>query len=990
MVEGMLPITHRRRAVLSVKVFPERLRQIVAVVCVFLLIQILWTPLQGRPAGKQMQLMQKATPLQPRTVTSTLAFSITGATEATFSLTIGSPGKIRVTATWSGTAGSLALILNGPGQTQYYARQDGSSPLSLEFNPTQELLNKGSDWKISIVSFKSDVSAQGNVVFRLPSGSSVKQLSGQVEAAGRQAANAVAEAKPSATSKTATAEGTQTASARETTARPKPSLKDLLSKAREEKKPAETKPAEPAPGPTEDLSQLQKEIEAGIQRITRETPLGGVVVPLFFKYLEEAADNPRLVREFFRNSAHRTTQNEADLTLLMQRPARAYRQIPRDFKARYLHPALVDLKKGDRVNLKQLGPEMVQKLNPNLERQVKQIIRESFSGRYLLTEEQVLAGQKMAPLAGMQKISTRQKVVRSQTQVSRPAAQAISAPIQQLSARPTEIELGNLRQALQQVGAQIPDTLTRGSLVHGVLKAAGAEASLRQIEGRKFETDYFRYLVTLDWFRCLDKNERSNDEPYFGVLTTLPQFDPGDTNYFRFLKDGCLNRVDSYVTRTYGGVKKNTDHGIKGDDRIVFDYLNFNSPVSFTIDLWEEDYSKGAMSDAFRNMAVDIMLKIKNDIKAAVLSQIQAYIADAVLSSSGVSSSGAMQLLDQIFTGNLSLADFQRMLFNLYSGRAFDASWYLIYFLFSGGDLMQTLAMIGGGSTVVGAVLLGLAIVGPAFSDMVSAFSSGDVNTGLVNLFKIITVVPLLVDFFGTIIRSLINLFNMIMALIDPDDHLGQKTITIQQTSASWRNDAAEGAWQSRDFVGMPVNQADAYFARRGYGPTRLNNSLIENNLFWVPCFTIKGGDAEYIVYYEVFREKAGGRTTFGFYFPDQPRYNAKNFRYQSKSSAGAWWQNILRVSVMSLNTEEMPLVFITDKKTGRTYTSLDSGNVFEFEVSQGAEYDIWVMKLSGGEMAGYLSIYEGPTIEVKCPEARISNGGGAGQPPGSRRTQLK
>ena len=985
MLEEKLPFADRQRAVLSVKVFPERLRQITALISVLLLIQILWTPLQGRPSEKQIRLLNQATPVEQKSVNSTLAFSIAGANEAEFSLVVGAPGRIRVTVTWSGTASSLALILNGPGQTQYYARRDGGSPLNLEFDLTQELLNRGSSWKISLVSFKSDVSAQGSIIFQLPSGSSVRQLSGQVVVAGQQAAAAATETKPAATSKTAAAEGTQTATAKTGKVSPKPSLKDLLSKSKAEKK--EVQPVEPQ----EDLAPLQKKIEAGIQRITRESPLGAMVVPLFFKYLEETADNPRLVRDVFRNSVHRTSQNEADLTRLLQRPARAYRQIPREFKARYLHPALVDLKKGDRVNLKQLGPELVQKLNPDLERRVKQIVRESFSGRYMLTAEQVSAGQKLTPVAGMRRVSGQQRTVRSQTQAGRPAAQVVSTMTPQLSARPTETELSNLKQALQQAGVQIPEGLTRGSLVHDVLKVAESGDSLRQIDGRKFETDYYRYLITLDWFRCLDKNEKSNDEPYFGVLTTLPQFDPGDTNYFKFLKDGCLNRVDSYVTRTYGGVKKNTDHGIKGEDRIVFDYLTFNSPVSFTIDLWEEDYSKGAVSDGLRNAAVDIMLKIKNDIKAAVLSQIQAYIADAILSSSGISSSGALQLLDQIFTGSLSLADFQKMLFNLYSGRAFDASWYLIYFLFSGGDLMQTLAMIGGGSTVVGAVLLGLAIVGPAFSDMVNAFSSGDVNTGLVNLFKIITVVPLLVDFFGSIIRSLIDLFNMIMALIDPDDHLGQKTVVIQQTTANWHSDAKDGDWSSRNLGGgMPVSEADTYFARRGYGPTRSNNSFIENNIFWIPSFTIKGGDAEYVVYYEVFREKAGGRSTFGFYFPEAPALNAKKLIYQSKSSTGAWWRNVLKVSVMSLNTQETPLVTVTDKKSGRTYSNFEFGNSFEIEENPGAEYEIWVMKLSGGEMAGYLSIYEGPEIEAKCPEPRINNGPGAGQPPGARRTQLK
>jgi hypothetical protein len=47
-------------------------------------------------------------------------------------------------------------------------------------------------------------------------------------------------------------------------------------------------------------------------------------------------------------------------------------------------------------------------------------------------------------------------------------------------------------------------------------------------------------------------------------------------------------------------------------------------------------------------------------------------------------------------------------------------------------------------------------------------------------------------------------------------------------------------------------------------------------------------------------------------------------------------------------------------------------------------------MKLSSGEMAGYVSIYEGPEIEVHCEEAKVSGGTGAGTPPSSRRTQQK
>jgi len=98
----------------------------------------------------------------------------------------------------------------------------------------------------------------------------------------------------------------------------------------------------------------------------------------------------------------------------------------------------------------------------------------------------------------------------------------------------------------------------------------------------------------------------------------------------------------------------------------------------------------------------------------------------------------------------------------------------------------------------------------------------------------------------------------------------------------------------------------------------------------------------------------------------------------------------VLRLSVLSLNTQETPLIFITDKKAGKTYTNADLGNSFELEEKPGADYEIWVMKLSAGEMAGYVSIYEGPQVEVVCPKSKAGNGPGAGTPPGYRRTQVK
>jgi len=982
--EKRLPIGSEQPAI-SVNSLPERLRQITAVICVLLFIQVIYLPLQARPAGRQLQSLKKFTQLSARTASATRDFSLSNGGEAKFDLTISAPGRIQVTAAWTGTASSLALMLNGPGQTQYYARRDGSSPLSLDFEMTQELLNKGSGWKLSLVSFQSGVTAQGKIDFKLPPGSSVNQLSGEASTSAQNKTAAVStstQAQPKAVAGTAAPGKTEAVSTDKIKPSLKPKLKDLFASAKKEEVSAVEI--------QEDVSELRKSLQDQIQKITQTSNLGGIVVPLFFKYLEETADNQRLVREFYRSSEHRRAQTEEEFARGLKRAVKAYREIPSDFKARYLNPRYADLKKGDRVELKQLGNEVVRLVNPGLESQVKQIVRESFSGKYQLTQEQVLALQNRGSNISLRSTAAQTRQAKAQVQLNRQALASASSLMARMPVSPSQTELNELRSALQQAGVEISDKLTSGSLVHQVLGLASPGNALAQIEGRTYVTDYYRYKLTLDWFNCLDKNERSDDEPYFGIIATLPQFDPNDTAYFKFLKDGCLNRTGAYVTRTYGGVEKNGSYGLKGNDRIMFDYPIFNSSASFTIQLWEEDYSKGSVADGLRNAAMSIMKNIQSDLKAAVISQIQSYIAEAILSAGGVSSSGALQILDQIFTGNLSFANFQSMLFNLYSGRAFDVSWYLIYFLFSGGDFIQTLAMIGGGSTVAGAVILGLAIVGPAFSDMIKGFYSGDVEKGLVNLFKIITVIPLLVDFFEKIITSLIDIFRFLMAIVDPDDYLGEATVVIEQTSANWHNDAREGAWQSgRLMGGVPVNQADSSFAQKGYGPTRDNSSFVENNIFWVPGFTIKGGDAEYNVYYEVKREVAGGRTTLGFYFPSNPAYNLKKLTYRSKSSPEAWWTNILRFTVMSVNTEETPLLFVTDRRTGKTYLGAELGNPFEIEAIPGAEYDLWLVKLSEGEMAGYVSIYEGPKVNIECAPRAQAGAPGAPPRPGTK-TQLR
>ncbi|MHB1295105.1 MAG: protein kinase domain-containing protein [Anaerolineae bacterium] len=82
-------------------------------------------------------------------------------------LLVDSGGTLEAHATWTGSPTDLALILNGPGQVGYYARQDGASPLTVSFSAADADLDKGDTWRFSLVSF-SAANAQGEVALNYP------------------------------------------------------------------------------------------------------------------------------------------------------------------------------------------------------------------------------------------------------------------------------------------------------------------------------------------------------------------------------------------------------------------------------------------------------------------------------------------------------------------------------------------------------------------------------------------------------------------------------------------------------------------------------------------------------------------------------------------------------------------------------------------------------------------------------------------------------
>lgn len=78
------------------------------------------------------------------------------------------PGQIRVRLAWTGNQDTLALMVNGPGQDNVYAREDGGTGLEVAYTVTATDFANGDHWRLTIASFGSG-EAQGRAEITYPS-----------------------------------------------------------------------------------------------------------------------------------------------------------------------------------------------------------------------------------------------------------------------------------------------------------------------------------------------------------------------------------------------------------------------------------------------------------------------------------------------------------------------------------------------------------------------------------------------------------------------------------------------------------------------------------------------------------------------------------------------------------------------------------------------------------------------------------------------------
>lgn len=128
------------------------------------------TILAEPPAAPTLHATRPLHVVEPDRATISQVFKLGSAfgERDTFDITLPRAGMVNIHVVWRGTTKNLAVILNGPGQTGYYARRDGASPIEIKFNVTEQLFRRGAQWRVSVVNFSRSGSSVGRMVVDYP------------------------------------------------------------------------------------------------------------------------------------------------------------------------------------------------------------------------------------------------------------------------------------------------------------------------------------------------------------------------------------------------------------------------------------------------------------------------------------------------------------------------------------------------------------------------------------------------------------------------------------------------------------------------------------------------------------------------------------------------------------------------------------------------------------------------------------------------------
>lgn len=98
---------------------------------------------------------------------SQMVFSLGCLERATLEFKITEPGIITAEAEWLPAESPAVLLLYGPGQMNYYFRQEGNSGRKMEFTVTERHIARGTDWSVAVLN-QQDTKISGLLKVHFP------------------------------------------------------------------------------------------------------------------------------------------------------------------------------------------------------------------------------------------------------------------------------------------------------------------------------------------------------------------------------------------------------------------------------------------------------------------------------------------------------------------------------------------------------------------------------------------------------------------------------------------------------------------------------------------------------------------------------------------------------------------------------------------------------------------------------------------------------
>ncbi len=873
---------------------------------IFLLI-VLWNSPQNVMAKERIGVQQLNVSTQQKT-SITRQFYLKGGTREIVEFEVTNTGKIEAKAEWAGTAKPLALILNGPGQVQYYARKDGKSPLTLTYEVPHNILSLGKKWKVSVVNFNSGTIAQGKVQVTYPeppkSAEPIKSVETEVE----KPVTKPAEEKQSLTVKHYEIQESKGFTTQQ--------LKEIKIKLEAQK-----------------IEHTKIKIENSLKEIAPKNPLVKIVIPLMYKHMEEKAQNP-LIKNQINTSPH------------LQTIVQAYKSLSPETTNKYFHPRYAKLKAGQKIDKLQLGKDILEAMRPNYKSELRQMVRNSISAESPKFQWNTAESRK----------TELKKTDRMQMNSKQYDIKKLDMLINKLKTSPTQVNMDAVRDFVQAEGLDLEGIEIENNDIHQVI-ADGLQANpewIPDLNSDHFVSNYYKYDIELDWFHCIDQNERtcvwipfwgtecSDDEPYWHLSSTIPRYDPDDPDQIHRLHEGELYMVFSQVTGTYDDVNNGETRVFRPHDRLLLDRNIYNTRTTFTIALWEEDWSKAEVRDAIHDAIEDLRDYLIEEIKDAVMDAIKEAVYEGLMEALPDELHAVLQLF---FEGQISFSSLMDAVQTVMGG--VDIGMIALQLIFSGESITEIITGLGGACPEITIALIAIKVAGPIAID----FFQGDFE----DAFEGLLYLPLkLFEFFKDLFTNIVGFFENIMAIIDPDDHIQTRSVTIEGSFDNIFQDALWGDDYSSIYTpGIPS----------GCGPNSDNSSIMMRGMYLQPFLSFRGADAKYRAYYNVKRTLVGGRETFGFTTRPIPDPTSVQIRtYTAKSSSS---RTKLKVSYCTLNSDGIPFIMVS-KEIGGVVVENWTNTVFsepEFYVDfePGAEYELTIMNLFPGQgsIYGYVTFEE-------------------------------